>query len=280
MQYSRAMRTYTVVFALLLLPPAARGQAQQQKAGRAVLTDAAIQIDGVLDEPAWAQAPVISEFIQKDPREGEPATEQTEVRILYTKKSIVFGIRCNDSDPARILATELRRDNDFANDDSISILLDTLHDHRSAYLFRTNPLGTRYDALVTDEGRFPDVNWDETWYSAAKITETGWTVEIEIPFKALRLTGEKEQTWGLDFERIIRRKSEFVYWSNYRRSFDFKQVSQAGILRGLQDLNTGLTLRVKPFTRTTVKQVSPDPSIKADPHSISTIGLEDVKYRV
>ena len=138
------------------------------------------------------------------------------------------------------------------------MILDTLHDHRSAFLFRTNPLGTRYDALVTDEGHIVDVNWDETWYAAAKILDTGWTAEIEIPFKALRLTGDKEQIWGIDFERIIRRKSEFVYWSNYRRGFDFKQVSYAGVLTGLADLDRGFTIRIKPFAKTAVTQFSPD----------------------
>ncbi|PYS40188.1 MAG: hypothetical protein DMG14_11320 [Acidobacteria bacterium] len=265
---------------LLLLPVLAAGQPQQQKAARAVLIDAPIHVDGLLDEPAWEQAPVLSDFLQKDPREGESATEQTEIRILYTKKSILFGIRCFDSEPARILATELRRDNEFTNDDSISVILDTLHDRRSAFLFRTNPLGTRYDALVTDEGHIVDVNWDEIWYAAAKVTDTGWTVEIEIPFKALRITNEKEQTWGIDFERIIRRKSEFAYWNNYRRGFDFKQVSYAGVLAGLHDLSSGLTLRIKPFAKTALTQTSTIPSMKDETHSVSDVGLEDLKYRV
>src|SRR5262245_15268039 len=112
------------------------------------------------------------------------------------------------------------------------------------------------------------------------MTEPGWTAEIEIPFKALRLTGDKQQTWGMDFERIIRRKNEFVYWSNYRRSFDFKQVSQAGVLTGLHDLNRGLTLRIKPFAKTALTRVSTNPSIPARTHSTSDIGIEDLKYRL
>jgi hypothetical protein len=258
----------------------APGRAQGPKTGRTVSTDTAIMVDGLLDEPVWSQASVITELLQKDPREGEPATEQTEIRILYTKKSVFFGIRCYDTEPERILATELRRDNEFLNDDAVSIILDTLHDHRNGYLFRVNPLGTQYDALVTDEGRITDVNWDESWNTAAKITDQGWTVEVEIPFKVLRLTNEKEQTWGLDFERVIRRKNEFTYWSNYKRGFDFKQVSQAGVLTGLQDLSSGLTLRIKPFFKTALTQASADPSMKGDVHSLSDVGLEDVKYRV
>lgn len=259
---------------------AAQRAAEERKAARTVPTDAAIRVDGRLDEPAWRAAPVITSFLQKDPREGEPATEQTEIRILYTKRSLLFAIRCHDSEPSRILATELRRDNEFVNDDSISIVLDTLHDNRSGYLFRTNPLGTQYDALVTDEGRVTDVNWNETWNAGATVDESGWMAEIEIPFKALRLVSEKEQVWGLDFERVIRRKSEFTYWSNYKRGFEFTKVSQAGNLNGLNDLNSGLTLRIKPFVKSAVTQASASPGNRPEVHTQSDIGLEDVKYRL
>jgi Domain of unknown function (DUF5916)/Carbohydrate family 9 binding domain-like len=264
------------VLALSLFQPmplsAAQRTAEERKAARAVPINAAIQIDGRVDEPAWRTAPVITAFLQKDPREGEPATEQTEVRILYTKTSIFFGIRCLDSDLSRILATELRRDNEFLNDDSVSIVLDTLHDNRSGYLFRINPLGTQYDALVTDEGRVTDVNWNEIWKAASVRGEAGWTAEIEIPFKSLRITGDTDQVWGIDFERVIRRKSEFTYWSNYKRGFEFTRVSQAGNLSGLSDLDSGLKLRIKPFVKSALNQ--PNLSSQSD------IGLEDVKFRI
>ena len=248
------------------LPP------DEARTGRAIRTDARIQIDGQLDEPAWQAAPIVARFLQKDPREGEPATEQTEVSILYTKTTLVLAIRCLDSDPSRILATELRRDNDFINDDTFSILLDTLHDHRNGYLLRINPLGTQFDALVTDEGRVVDANWNEVWTSVARVNEAGWTAEIEIPFKALRLNGDANQIWGLDFERVIRRKSEMTYWSNYRRGFEFTKVSQAGTLTGLSELDTGLKVRLKPFVRSTVAQPRSNSGFEA--------GIEDLKYRV
>ena len=259
---------------------AAPGTAQGERVGQAIPTDALIRVDGLLDEPAWSAVPVTTGFFQKDPREGELSTEKTEVRILYTKKSVFFAVRCYDSEPARILATELRRDNDFVNDDSVSILLDTLHDHRSGYLFRTNPLGTEFDAIVTDEGRVTDVNWNESWSAGARSDEQGWSAEIEIPFKAMRLSGEGPQVWGIDFERVIRRKSEFTYWSNYKRGFDFVKVSQAGHLNGLNDLDSGLKVRVKPFIKSAVTQVSAGRPNSADVDSLSDIGLEDVKYRI
>jgi hypothetical protein len=253
--------------------------AQETKTARAAPTDAAIRVDGVLDEPVWETAVMVNGFLQRDPREGEPASELTDVRIVYTRQSIIFGVTCHDSSPPDIRATELRRDNDFENDDSFSLVLDTFHDHRSAFLFRTNPLGTQSDALVTDEGRVTNLNWDEKWNVAAKIGEHGWTAEIEIPFKALRTSEAPVQTWGIDFERVIRRRTEFAYWSNYRRGFNFRQVSQAGHLEGLENLATGLTWRIKPFMRTALVRDSPAGG-NAKVISVSEIGLEDVKYRV
>jgi hypothetical protein len=172
---------------------AAQRTAEERRSARTLYTDTAIEVDGLINEPAWDEAPVITTFLQKDPLEGQPVTERTEIRILYTKKAILFAIRCYDSDPSGILGTELRRDNEFLNDDSVSIILDALHDNRSAYLLGTNPLGTQYDALVTDEGKVTDPNWNENWNDRTTLNEQGWTVEIEIPFKALRLTSEMEQ---------------------------------------------------------------------------------------
>ncbi len=263
---------------LLASWPAVVG-AQQARVTSAVPTAEAIRIDGALDEPAWQQAPVADGFLQRDPREGAPATEATEVRIVYTSRSLFFGIVCHDANPAAIRATELRRDNDFENDDSVSVLLDTFHDHRNAFVFRTNPLGTQSDQLVTDEGRIVNLNWDEKWSSAAVVTEHGWTAEIEIPFKALRMTDQPVQTWGVDFERVIRRKTELTYWNNHRRGFLFARISQAGHLEGLRNLHAGLTWRIKPFARTALTQAS-GPGRDAAVDSLSEAGLEDLKYRV
>lgn len=202
--------------------------AQEEKVAIAIPTESAIRVDGLLEESVWNAAPAVTGFLQRDPREGEGASEATEVRIVYTRQSIFFAVICHDSTPQGIRATELRRDNDFENDDSFSLVLDTFHDHRNGFLFRTNPLGTQSDALITDEGRITNTSWDEKWNVVARIGEHGWTAEIEIPFKALRTTEQAVQTWGLDFERIIRRRTEFTYWNNYRRGFNFRQVSQAG----------------------------------------------------
>ncbi|MCZ6876905.1 MAG: carbohydrate binding family 9 domain-containing protein, partial [Acidobacteria bacterium] len=150
--------------------------------GRRSLTILQIQeapvLDGRLDEQAWQDAPVADQFVQRDPDEGMSATEITQVSALYDAENLYFGIRCFDTRAEGILATELRRDNNFNNDDSFAIILDTFHDHRNAFLFRINPEGTQYDALITDEGRDVNADWDEKWEVEARIDEEGWTAEI------------------------------------------------------------------------------------------------------
>ena len=232
-------------------------------------------LDGVLDESVWQRAPTAENFIQRDPQEGTPASEPTEVRILYTNTAIYFGIVCFDSHPELIRTTELGRDNSFNNDDSISILLDTFHDHRNAFLFRTNPLGAQYDALITDENSILNAQWDEKWRSEARINKIGWVVEIEIPLKSLRSSKAELQTWGLNFERIIRRKNEQTYWAGWSRDYQFRNVSQAGHLTHLQELRTGLRLRVKPFVLGGLSQLPGDS--RSDFEDEFQVGIEDVK---
>ncbi|MBI4454666.1 MAG: carbohydrate binding family 9 domain-containing protein [Acidobacteria bacterium] len=249
-----------------------------KKTIQAVRTELPVVLDGKLDEPVWWQAPVSLGFVQKDPKEGEPSTERTEFHVVYTSQTLYIGVICYDSNPQDILATERRRDNNLENDDTLTIVLDTFHDHRNSYLFRTNPLGTQYDASVTDEGRSLNENWDEKWEVASQILEVGWVAEFAIPFKSLRMGEQNEIRWGLDLERVIRRKNEFSYWNGYRRSFKLENVSQAGHLDGLQGVDPGMRMRVKPFTVGGFQQSS-----SLSRHSFrnaSDIGMEVLKYRI
>ena len=193
-----------IAWLLVTVMPAAYGQQNGTgthgvKSVRAVRTETAVTLDGSLDEPAWQDAPISLGFIQKDPQEGQPSSEKTEFRVVYTATTIYVGVICYDSDPAGIRANDRQRDSTFQNDDTLTLVLDTFHDHRNAFMFRTNPLGAQYDALVTDEGRELNANWDEKWETAAKITEAGWVAEFAIPFKSLRINEDaKGQIWGLD----------------------------------------------------------------------------------
>ena len=242
----------TVLLSLLMillgmLPEAHGSDDPAAPVAEARRTAAAPAIDGRLDESEWGSAPAVSEFRQKDPVEGDPATEVTRVRILYDEAFLYIGVKLLDGQPSLIRASELRRDNELASDDSFTIVLDSYHDHRNAFLFRVNPRGTRYDALVRNESFRIFSEWDEDWTVAATMGETGWTAEIAIPFKILRFSGAQDQIWGVNFERVIKRKNESVYWTSWNRDFDFFQVSQAGHLRGLSEIRPGERLRIRPY---------------------------------
>ena len=244
----------------------------------AVRTEDALVIDGRLDEAAWQRASAVEGFLQRDPREGAPATERTEFRVVYTATTLHIGIACFDSSPGEIVAGERRRDNTLENDDTVSIVLDTFHDHRNSYVFRTNALGTQYDAQITDEGKDVNVNWDEKWQVASRITAQGWVAEIAIPFKSLRVSDNTGASWGLDIERVIRRKNEQTYWNGYRRGFTLQHASQWGHLQGLKDFQTGMRFRVKPYSVGGFTQVSSRVARHRD--NVWELGMEVLKYRV
>ncbi len=214
--------------------------------------DHAPKLDGTLNDPLWLDAKPITDFRQREPHEGETATEKTEVRILYTRHAVYFGIHCYDSEPSRIIATELRRDVSQGLDDHFEILIDSNHDRRGAYVFEINPLGTQNDGLVveeqggTDGGDF-DRGWDGVWTSDARITSDGWIATIGIPFTTLNFTHSLDVVWGLNFKRFIRRKNEEDLWSAYRRTFGIAKVSQAGELSGIKDIGSGKLFIVKPY---------------------------------
>jgi len=270
-------RTLAVVlFFGCLLPLWAQTESRFQKRAVAVFVEKGPEVDGVLDDPVWDQSAPLSDFHQKDPQEGAPSSEYTVVRIVYTKEAIYFGFRCDDSQPTGIIATERRRDQDLTKDDSVAVILDTFHDHRNAFLFRTNSLGTQFDALLTEEGLDINVSWDEKWEAAASRSEEGWTAELMIPFKTLRMGAKGE--WGLEVERLIRRKNEAVYWNTYERNFKFEDVSQAGLLSGLEEASQGLRWRIKPYGLGGFEQF-PNSMGETVTHNLSDIGLELLKFR-
>ncbi len=242
---------------------------------RAARTSEPIVLDGLLSEESWFQAQPATGFLQKDPQEGEPASEKTEVRILYDTRNLYIGVFCFDSNPTAIRATELRRDDSFSNDDLFEIILDTFHDRRNGYLFRINPRGTQYDATVTNEGQTTNESWDERWEVGAQITEQGWAAEIVIPFKSVRFLNQEGLVWGINFHRTIKRKNEDVFWTAHQRDFEFEEVSRAGHLEGLSDIQ-GFTVRVKPYVATGVSRIVEEGQQKTE--HLTDIGIEDAKF--
>ncbi len=252
----------------------------------AARTEEPLTLDGLLSEASWAIATPVTGFLQKDPQEGAPASERTEVRILFDTQQIYFGVFCYDSDPASVRATELRRDNVLENDDIFELILDTFHDRRNGYLFRINPLGTLFDATVTNEGQAFnesaderwDASWDEKWEAATHINEQGWSAEIAIPFKSVRFLSQDRIVWGVNFHRGIKRKNEDVYWTAHNRDFRFEEVSRFGQLEGLDGIQ-GFTFRLKPFATTGVSRVV-DPAGFPDNQDLTDIGIEDAKFMI
>src|SRR5258706_3524656 len=205
-----------------------------------------IKIDGLLDESAWSLVQPATAFLQQQPTEGAPASEGTEVRVLFDDKNIYFGIRAFDSDAKHINARELVRDADFSNDDTVSIMLDSYHDRRNGFRFVVNPLGTQQDALSTDEGRDINVTWNGAWVSAGRIDDKGYTVEIEIPLTTLRFK-EGIESWGFNISRVIRRRNELSLWTSWQRSFGLERVSQAGELSGVNEIRRRRLREIKPY---------------------------------
>lgn len=205
-----------------------------------------IKLDGRLDERVWSQAQPVKEFRQEEPVEGAPASEKTEVRVLFDDKNLYVGIRAWDSEPQHINARELVRDASFSNDDKVEILLDTYHDRRNAFRFAVNPLGTQQDALITDEGRDVNLSWDSPWLSEGRLDTEGWTVEIAIPLTTLRFK-EGLDTWGFNVARIVRRKNEEVLWTSWQRTFGLERVSQAGELTGVEGIRRRRLYEIKPY---------------------------------
>jgi len=214
-----------------------------------------IELDGVLDEAAWQQAERGTGFVQREPFQGDAATERTLIQVLYNEDTLYIGIRALDDDPGGIIAKDMQRDGTgggfgasgrLESDDSVSIMLDTFFDQRNAFYFETNPLAARVDAMITDEGRDRNFEWDGVWNVAATRTEEGWSAEFEIPFNTLRFNPALD-TWGFNVRRIIRRKSEEVNWSPIMRDADMFRVSLYGELQNLAVGNPSRNLRIKPF---------------------------------
>ncbi|MFC1485980.1 DUF5916 domain-containing protein [Candidatus Latescibacterota bacterium] len=207
-----------------------------------------IVMDGLLTETCWDTAAPVTEFIQRDPQEGQPATEKTEVRVVYDDLNLYIGIICFDHEPARIVHAELGFDETLDNDDNFTFILDTYADARNGFYFSINPNGARLDARIG--GRFGtslNRDWNGVWDAAACITDQGWSAEIVIPFSSLRFGSAELQEWGINFRRYIARKNEEVLWAAWNRDAGITRLSQEGKLRNLKNVSRGKLLEVKPY---------------------------------
>jgi len=272
-----ALPTLTSAFVLIVCSTASAQQpvgapqlgvkpAAPARRASATRTTEAPTIDGVLDEQLWQQVTPIVEFLQVEPTEGQPATEKTEVRLLYTSTTLYVGVNCFDSEPSKIVTTDSRRDSSLNGQDSFQMIFDTYHDKQNGFIFGTNSVGIQYDAQVRNEGETirggppgglggggnaggagagVNVNWDGSWDVKTRTTETGWTAEFAIPLRTLRY-GPPPQVWGVNFARLIEHKRELLYWSPISRIYTITRLSSAGELRGM-DFPAPRDLKLMPY---------------------------------
>ena len=207
-------------------------------------TDKAPVIDGVLDDETWMDAALVTEFYQLDPVGGANPSEATEAYLTYDSDMLYVGARLHDRSPEAIVARQMREDEQMLNDDVFTITIDSMLDRKNAFLFTINALGTKGDARV-ENNSIVRLEWDGIWYGAASRDEQGWIAEFAIPFKTLSLDADAP-AWGLEMERYIRRRNEFVTWANHDQDKDLTYVAAYGDLQGLDNLDQGLGLDIKP----------------------------------
>ena len=265
---------------LLLLLILSSSESLSDKTIHASRIDEPIYIDGRLDESAWSRTDGTNDFIQQEPNEGQPTTLHTEVRVLYDTNTLYIGFVCNDSQPDRIMANEMRRDGLLWQNDSVYILLDTYGDRRQAFFFRTNARGARLDAAVSDDGQNINSNWDCIWEAAGEINQEGWTVEVAIPFNQLRFTEKPSMTWGVNFGRDIMRTNEKSQWVPVPRSESwqgtYRPVYQ-GNLVGLEGIHSPSHLNFKPYLLGGIEEQFVDEDMTRN--GTGDLGL-DVKYGI
>ncbi|MDH3205392.1 MAG: carbohydrate binding family 9 domain-containing protein [Gemmatimonadota bacterium] len=212
---------------------------------RAQRRGGAIELDGRLVESDWNRAAPVQGLIQTVPLEGRPVSERTEVRILFDSDAIYIGARLEDRSP---VTTRLaRRDSGLGDSDRFVVLLDSYHDHETAYRFWTNPSGVKGDAIVTGNSTGGgDSSWDPIWDLAVEVDATGWVVEMRIPFSQLRFGGDVQQVWGVQVERNINRNQEVATFP-FTPALERAGVSRFAHLEGLEEIDAGRPLELLPY---------------------------------
>lgn len=215
----------------------------QLKTITAVRTSVSPKIDGNLNDTCWQNSQAAKDFIQRDLYPGLPSVQKAEVKFLYDDDAIYIGAHLYDSSPDSILRELSTRDNE-ANADLFGLFLDTYNDDINAYGFFVTAAGTQIDARYSSEGQ--DFSWNAVWMSAVKINNTGWSIELKIPYSALRFSKKEIQTWGLNIVRKIRRYRETSFWSPLDPKID-ALIRQCGDLTGLQNIKPPVRLSFTPY---------------------------------
>src|SRR5690348_13349892 len=203
-------------------------------------------IDGDISDLVWQKAPALDEFYQLEPREGAPASERTIVHMLYDDKNLYFSFMVFDDEPQKITAHIKARDGSIDQDDFVRILLDPYKTRRNGYVFEVNALGARREGLVQNNSDFL-YEWNTFWNAKARMLPNGWSAEVVIPFRSISY--DKATTdWGFDLMRIVRRKNERIRWSGISEIIQSPDISRAGTLTGVTDIDQGLGLDIQAYS--------------------------------
>ena len=271
-----------LLFGILFLPSwSLNAQVESATAGRGKkitmvrIEENSIVINGDLDELEWNRAGLAKDFIQSEPYFGKPASETTEVRLLYDRHNLYIGVYCFDSEGAKgVIVQDMARDFSGSSGDLFQVVFDTFNDDRNGFVFGTNPRGAKRDMQVAGDGLSFNRDWDAVWHIKSKVTDRGWQAEFAIPFKTLRFRRGERQVWGVNFYRSIRRKNERTYWAPIPRPHRLYRVSMAGSLEGISGIRQGRNLYVKPYLSAPVLRREED-----DVDFMPDAGL-DIKYGV
>ena len=221
---------------------------------QAVRSTTAIVIDGRLDDEVWLRAPAATTFTQRDPDEGKPATERTELRLAYDDVALYVGARLHDREPSKI-ARQLARRDQGAEADGFWLYVDPHHDHVTGAVFSVSAAGVQGDAAVYNDS-WEDSSWDAVWESGVKTDEGGWTAEMRIPFSQLRFTAAEHHTFGINALRYIQRKNERD-WLVHVPKTESGLASRMGHLEGLHGVSPHRTLELLPYLSSRAEYVRP-----------------------
>ncbi len=242
---------------------------QPVKSVKAVKTETP-QIDGQFADDEWNYGGKAENFVQREPKEGVPASENTEVYFLYDREHLYVGVKCYDSDPDAVMNEIAGRDNVGASD-YVGLAFDTFNDDRNAYFFGTTPGGTKIDGRFFNDGQEDD-SWDGVWYVETSRTDYGWAAEFKIPFNTLTFPKQDENTWGMNIYRVIERKKETVYWQEVTRDEGFR-VSNFGNLESIQGIEPGMNLQVLPYLTSGAKQDRVTSLTRNNPNGFTGVDL-------
>jgi len=267
------MKNALLVLLVLMVFSGVSADEKTYKSVKAVVTRTPM-IDGVFGDAEWQYGGLATDFLQREPQEGVPASQNTEAYFLYDEENLYVGVKCMDAEPEEVMSELAGRDNTGASD-FITLFFDTFHDHRNGYFFGTTPDGSKIDGRMFNDGQTDD-SWDGVWMVEARRTDFGWSAEFKIPFNTLSFPEADEIMWGLNILRCIERNKEESYWQEVTRDEGFR-VSNFGHLENIQGIKPGMNLQILPYVTSGARKDRVTPLTNNNPNGFT--GL-DIRYGI